>query len=86
MLNIINIIFRQNQAKYLFVSSLLWQPCRCGHCKKLAPVWDELADRYNGDESVPVTIAKVRIHSTNKAWFILSASAIQILTPQNRNK
>ncbi|XP_033640968.1 thioredoxin domain-containing protein 5-like [Asterias rubens] len=31
----------------------------CGHCKKLAPVWDELADRYNGDESVPVTIAKV---------------------------
>ncbi|XP_022088900.1 thioredoxin domain-containing protein 5-like isoform X1 [Acanthaster planci] len=31
----------------------------CGHCKKLTPVWDELADRYNPDESVPATFAKV---------------------------
>ncbi|XP_038051895.1 thioredoxin domain-containing protein 5-like [Patiria miniata] len=31
----------------------------CGHCKKLAPVWDQLAERFNTDESVPATYAKV---------------------------
>lgn len=31
---------------------------RCGHCKKLAPVWDELADSLQGAKS-SVNIAKV---------------------------
>lgn len=35
---------------------LTWR--RCGHCKKLAPVYDELADSFQGAKS-SVNIAKV---------------------------
>ncbi|BFZ11289.1 hypothetical protein BsWGS_14328 [Bradybaena similaris] len=31
----------------------------CGHCKNLAPTWDELAKIYSKTESSPVVIAKV---------------------------
>ncbi|CAL1537590.1 unnamed protein product [Lymnaea stagnalis] len=31
----------------------------CGHCKNLAPTWDELAKIYNNAEESPVVIAKV---------------------------
>ncbi|CAG5133306.1 unnamed protein product [Candidula unifasciata] len=31
----------------------------CGHCKNLAPTWDELAKMYNKVEGSPVIIAKV---------------------------
>jgi len=31
----------------------------CGHCKKMAPAWDELAKEVDGDKSISTTIAKV---------------------------
>ena len=31
----------------------------CGHCKRLAPVWEELAAKMNKDVELEVTIAKV---------------------------
>jgi len=30
---------------------------RCGHCKRLAPIWEELAEGFADDDSI--TIAKV---------------------------
>lgn len=32
--------------------------CRCGHCQRLAPVWDKLADHFASNPSVH--IIKVR--------------------------
>jgi thioredoxin domain-containing protein 5 len=32
---------------------------RCGHCKRLAPTWQDLAVKYNEKEEKDVVIAKV---------------------------
>ncbi|XP_035828844.1 thioredoxin domain-containing protein 5 homolog [Aplysia californica] len=40
----------------LLISSHLILPSRCGHCKRLAPTWDELAKHFADEE---VAIAKV---------------------------
>ncbi len=29
--------------------------CRCGHCQRLAPVWEELASEYNNNPSVHIS-------------------------------
>ena len=31
----------------------------CGHCKKLAPIWDELGEKYKGMKGADVVIAKL---------------------------
>ena len=36
-----------------------WEHCRCGHCSRLAPAWEQLAEEFNKDESSQVKIAKV---------------------------
>ena len=39
---------------------------RCGHCKRLAPTWDELAKKYNADpEKTDTLIGKVNIELFN---------------------
>ena len=40
--------------------------CRCGHCEKFAPVWEELETYYNSD--ITVDIGKVR-ERAKKVWF-----------------
>lgn len=32
--------------------------CRCGHCKKFAPIWEQLAEMLNQDDN-NIKIAKV---------------------------
>jgi thiol-disulfide isomerase/thioredoxin len=41
---------------------------RCGHCKSLAPKYDELGAKFKGVKTV--TIAKVR-HTTRALFFTL---------------
>lgn len=34
----------------------------CGHCKRLAPTWGELADSYDGNESVKIASVDCTVH------------------------
>eukprot|EP00300_Choanocystis_sp_HF-7_P028849 c34873_g1_i1.p1 GENE.c34873_g1_i1~~c34873_g1_i1.p1 ORF type:complete len:130 (+),score=7.68 c34873_g1_i1:46-435(+) len=36
----------------------------CGHCKKLAPTWAQLADKYAGDSSVTIAHINCDEHRT----------------------
>ena len=39
---------------------------RCGHCKKLAPGWDELAAKYAEDKNIGIAKLDVTASSANK--------------------
>ena len=48
-------------AKYLYwcdpPPSFKYSLARCGHCMKLAPIWDELGEHFKDDDTV--VIAKI---------------------------
>lgn len=53
------VIFILRFYKIFYLITTIFDMFRCGHCSRLAPVWEELAQKYNSDLQKGVIISKV---------------------------
>ena len=64
---------------YCLLNGTLTLSCRCGHCKRLAPIWDELAKKYNEElQMTELVIAKVTTTPSCSARSFIKDNDFQI--------